>query len=543
MLASLSCCRRNPLNNLDHASLYQTLYESVSTTFEIPNLDAVSFEKLLEMTRAQYLFNGNFEQMLENLTICDRELNRSLISAKPASDHFRTLRQVVDTVLEAFSFFSLGKTPGSTYDASQTISVYAQVLAAPFIIVTTANALLGNAVSAVLVTACIISTVAIGIFLYVRYLMPFPESVCEFRDYIALARAGKIPPIVQRIEVLKGIISLLKAGMNVLIVGEPGTGKNAIVQELARMIAFGEVPELFHQYFLGGIASHLKPDQYALDGGKKWKSFINRLLPYLPQTIIALDELHQAMESPALWSALMDASGETVTGLPCAFIGMTTPAGLAAMQDKKDGSLRRWRIVNLDQTSKEKTVAILKELAKREFPHIAIPDPRVFDEIVETSSGTDQTAQPDAAIKQLRIHLSKASQNIDSRCREAYEKAKSEHHANVVKYVEGDRKLNIAESERELKRREVDFQSETELVAKLAKARTRLHQQENRVMHLARAIKMNNRNDGIRKEVLVSETIFQPALKAIIRELEMKLKGEGEGDIPLSLGYSHLQKV
>ncbi|MEO6965519.1 MAG: ATP-dependent chaperone ClpB [Acidobacteriaceae bacterium] len=195
------------------------------------------------------------------------------------------------------------------------------------------------------------------------------------RDLTELARQGKLDPVIGRDEEIRRVVQVLsrRTKNNPVLIGEPGVGKTAIVEGLARRIISGDVPEVLRDKRLISL------DLGAMLAGAKYRGeFEDRLKAVLKDIedaqggiILFIDELHTLVGAGAAEGAI-DASNMLKPALArgeLRAIGATTLNEYRKYIEKDAALERRFQIVYVGEPNVEDTIAILRGLKDRYEAH------------------------------------------------------------------------------------------------------------------------------------------------------------------------------
>ncbi len=185
-------------------------------------------------------------------------------------------------------------------------------------------------------------------------------------ELVALAKTGKIDPVVGRIEEIERVMQTLcrRKKNNPLLVGEPGVGKTAIAEGLALKISEGDVPEILQdsKVFALDMGALVAGTKYRGDFEKRLKGIIQELTVQ-DDAILFIDEIHTMVGAGATSGGSMDASNLLKPALArgdLKCIGATTYAEYRNFFDKDKALSRRFAKIDVEEPSIEDTMIILK---------------------------------------------------------------------------------------------------------------------------------------------------------------------------------------
>jgi ATP-dependent Clp protease ATP-binding subunit ClpB len=329
-----------------------------------------------------------------------------------------------------------------------------------------------------------------------RVTSPDPESTFQAlekygRDLTALARQGKLDPVIGRDEEIRRVMHILsrRTKNNPVLIGEAGVGKTAIVEGLAQRIANGDVPEGLKDkrlvaLDLGGLVAGAK---YRGEFEERLKAVLKEIADSNGQIILFVDELHTIVGAGAAEGA-MDAGNLLKPMLARGELHMVGATTLDEYRKhiEKDAALeRRFQPVFVEEPSVEDTISILRGLKERYEVHHGV---RIQDSAVIAAATLSQRYIPDRQLPDKAIDL------ID----EAAANLKMEIDSRPVELERVERQIMQLEIEREALKKERDKASKQrldDLESELANLRETLNaltarwQKERAVIERIRAIK------------------------------------------------------
>ena len=294
------------------------------------------------------------------------------------------------------------------------------------------------------------------------------QSLEKFaRNLIEDARAGKLDPVIGRDEEIRRVLQILsrRTKNNPILIGEPGTGKTAIVEGLAERIVRGDVPENLKdkQLYSLDMGALLAGAKYKGEFEERLKSVINEVMQSEGNIILFIDEIHTLVGAGGGEGA-MDAANILKPALArgeLRAIGATTLNEYQKYFEKDKALERRFQTVMVDEPDELDAISILRGLKERYENHhkVRIQDDACIAAVKLSERYISDRFLPDKAIDLMD---------------EAAAKLRMERDSVPEELDEITRRLKQLEIEREAIKREND----TEKIKQLDKDIADLKEQE-----------------------------------------------------------------
>jgi len=248
------------------------------------------------------------------------------------------------------------------------------------------------------------------------------------RDLTELARKGKLDPVIGRDEEIRRVIQVLsrRTKNNPVLIGEPGVGKTAIVEGLARRIVSGDVPEVLKNKRVVSLdlGAMLAGAKYRGEFEDRLKAVLKEIEDSAGQIVLFIDELHTLVGAGAAEGAI-DASNMLKPALArgeLRAIGATTLNEYRKYIEKDAALERRFQIVFVGEPNVEDTISILRGLKERYEVHhgVRIKDSAIVAAATLSHRYISDRFLPDKAIDlvdeaaaSLRIQIDSMPTEVD----------------------------------------------------------------------------------------------------------------------------------
>ncbi len=295
------------------------------------------------------------------------------------------------------------------------------------------------------------------------------------RNLVDEARTGKLDPVIGRDEEIRRVLQILsrRSKNNPILIGEPGTGKTAIVEGLAQRIVRGDVPENLKnkQLFSLDMGALLAGAKYKGEFEERLKSVVNEVTNSNGEIILFIDEIH-TLVGAGKGEGAMDAANILKPALSrgeIRTIGATTLEEYQKYFEKDKALERRFQTVMVDEPSVEDAISILRGLKERYENHhkVRIQDDALIAAAQLSHRYISDRFLPDKAIDLMDEAAAKLRMERDSQPEELDEITRRlrqlEIEREAIKRENDEQKLAALNKEiSELEEREKDFRAKWE---------------------------------------------------------------------------------
>ena len=320
------------------------------------------------------------------------------------------------------------------------------------------------------------------------------QSLSKYaRNLVEAARQGKLDPVIGRDDEIRRVLQILsrRTKNNPILIGEPGTGKTAIVEGLAERIMRGDVPENLkdkevYSLDMGALVAGAK---YKGEFEERLKSVINEVTHSDGRIILFIDEIH-TLVGAGKGEGAMDAANILKPALArgeLRSIGATTLDEYQKYFEKDKALERRFQTVMVDEPSVEDSISILRGIKEKyeNHHHVRIQDDAVIAAVKLSDRYISDRFLPDKAIDLMDEAAAKLRIERDSMPEELDELTRKEKQLEIereaIKSEQDDAKLSQLNKEiAEIKEKAADYRSkwdaEKEVIAKIQSNKSTIEQ-------------------------------------------------------------------
>ena len=313
------------------------------------------------------------------------------------------------------------------------------------------------------------------------------------RNLVTEAREGKLDPVIGRDEEIRRVLQILsrRTKNNPILIGEPGTGKTAIVEGLAQRIVRGDVPEnlknkQLYSLDMGALVAGAK---YKGEFEERLKSVINEVTNAEGDIILFIDEIH-TLVGAGKGEGAMDAANILKPALArgeLRSIGATTLEEYQKYFEKDKALERRFQTVMVDEPTPEDAISILRGLKERYENHhkVRIQDDALIAAVNLSHRYISDRFLPDKAIDLMDEAAAKLRMERDSQPEELDEITRRlrqlEIEREAIKREGDEQKLSslnkdISELEEKEKNYRAKWEGEKELLGKIQQDKQQMEQ-------------------------------------------------------------------
>ncbi len=352
-------------------------------------------------------------------------------------------------------------------------------------------------------------------------------------DLTALARTGKLDPVIGRDTEIRDVIRILsrKTKNNPVLIGEPGVGKTAIVEGLAQRITRGDVPEGLKDrtVFSLDMTALMAGAMYRGQFEERLKAILKKVKEAEGKIILFIDEIHTIVGAGKTEGSSdagnmlkpMLARGE----LHC--VGATTLDEYRKYMETDAALERRFQPVTVDPPSEEDAISILRGIKERfeKYHNVHIRDEALVSAVVLSSRYIQDRFLPDKAIDLLDEACARIRTEMDSCPQELDEISRH------VRRLEIEEIALKKEKDDASKKRLAELQSELKGLKEKSDAMTAQWKKEKAALEEVRVLRTKLEEERNRYELALARGDNETAARlkyGVIPELEKKLKSHEE---------------
>lgn len=529
--------------------------ENLITFFQsdLPKLiDTMNLEHLNQSIKTYHEdFIDAFEHAKELMSCIEQNKSGKMVNSIEGHSTFlfRFFSNLIETFITAFNFYDESSPPTSIYEKQVLIQIYYRFFQIPFALALMLQPLVLVAWKAYAIAMAILAAGSIGIYIYVKWLKPFPHVIhhCENIDLLIHKQfQSTILGLDSEMEMLIASLNSPSSSTKktpVMLLGDIGQGKTTLIFKLYQMIKDEKVPFSLKNkkivFIHGGKLMAKSSTAFA----EKIKEIRAKLSGYEKDTIVFIDEIQAVAQNGACFDAIKD----FVRTPDLQIIAATTYIGFEAIENAdRDGSFRdSFHRIPFEEWKMSNVKSILEEIVEKEADSIPITEDAIQEVIKLT--------QKDFSLRRTIGLLKRAINTCQTNyvCAPANEelRRKKEELERIKRKIRNNQtggtlkeKLVLEKEINQLEQAQQQLLNEAAIVQGLINQRNKLKQQIYKDANLiVQNGNQHKQNSALHKRYLLFYFYLLPALDSLIDE--RVTSEQFKGKLKLQVNKQFIQEI
>lgn len=362
--------------------------------------------------------------------------------------HFFT--NLIDTIISAFNFYDESNLPTSIYEKHVRIQIYYRLFwEIPFDLILLIQPLVLVAWQAYLIAMAVLLAAAAAIYVYKKWINPFPAVIQGGADITHLIAKEPLLPISPQRDKTKGMISSLESKASLFLSGPSGWGKTYSVAKLHQMISAGEVPSLKNKkivYIKGGAFASESQKFCVVDN---FKALESQLSSHRDRVIVFIDEVQNFVQGGHL-GLLQD----FIRDFQCIVATTQEDYEQITKLNTSNSFKRSVELIEFEKWDEAEIKRFLKAFMDREAQDIVWNESSLTKVIEKTESLREMVSKLRRAITECRKHYKPVIKELTEKLREV-EETESDPFHNIFENLQKSEQLKEKISNLEVEQNKV----------------------------------------------------------------------------------------